>query len=627
MATPNAIRAFAGFIAELMLWLGPASVFLFVYIRLFGGPVAAVKPHMLLVGSFGLAVATTFGCISSLCRERNRLATTGAISVIITTLYGVLLTALILYYVVIIVGLSNWGRVATWELTKVYIDQWQAVTSVLGVSQPLIPLGLLTILLLTICVVRAVTHASLWPETLRNRGVSRFVLNLIPLGAYLLAGATYVETVQVGFDTGEPFTLSLNPGLGTRRAQSNRSEGAAAIDRREQQAAAEYAPDDRTRNRNVVLIVGDALRGDRLGVLGYERDTTPYLSKLHKSGQLAFVDRIYASCTESYCGLMSIARSKFVHEFSTRSLTLQRVLALHHFEIGLILGGDHTNFYGLADLLGPADLYWDGSLAEGYLNDDENVVSRITELGSWEGRPIFLQIHLMSTHGFGQRSVKLSRFQPSSNYYRGQLLASDPERRRAYSNFYDNGMLTFDDVVRRILQTLKSKGYLDDAVVVITGDHGESLGERGDYGHQLPPYREQLDIPMIVIRYGYEGRPLRSRGSVSQVDIAPTILDELGIPQPDGWSGKSLSTDAEREFTFFQQSQYVGLMDHRDRARPRKYWVDLKEKKQYVINVATTRDGEVQERFSVGGTDQALIQEWREQLLPVISSVSLPESR
>jgi len=322
---------------------------------------------------------------------------------------------------------------------------------------------------------------------------------------------------------------------------------------------------------------------------------------------------------------MGIARSKFPHQFSRQSLTLQRVLKASGYRIGLILGGDHTNFYGLAQALGPADFYWDGSLAGSYVNDDREVLKRARALPAWDGTPTFIQFHLMSSHGLGKREDAFGRFQPARNYYRrGALSFDEAARVELAGNYYDNGVLQLDSIVRELLETLQASGYLDDALVVITGDHGEMLGEHGEYSHASGVYAPVLDIPLIVMRHGYQGRALAQPRAHSQVDIAPTILEELQLPIPPGWSGIPLQRAQDRDFLYFQQAERVGLLDLRSPRQPWKVWTDIKRKQNFAFDMAADA-GETENRYST--VAPALRSEWMLQLLPGASaSNAVPEA-
>ena len=94
-----------------------------------------------------------------------------------------------------------------------------------------------------------------------------------------------------------------------------------------------------------------------------------------------------------------------------------------------------------------------------------------------------------------------------------------------------------DGIIRQIFDALRAKRYLDDAVVVVTGDHGEGLGER-HWAHGWHLYNEDIRIPMLL--YDAPAATYPDLSFAAQVDIAPTILDRLGLPIPASWEGQSL---------------------------------------------------------------------------------------
>ena len=218
--------------------------------------------------------------------------------------------------------------------------------------------------------------------------------------------------------------------------------------------------------RNVFLVVADALRAEHMSHFGYTRATTPHLDRRCADRRHCQSQRLIAACAESYCGLMALARSKPVHGSSSHGLRLSDVLRMHGYRYGLILGGDHTQFHGLADALGPADFFWDGTHARGYGNDDRAVLERVDELPRWDGRATFIQFHLMSTHALGKRHA--FAYEPAANYYRRIRIGPSDSELASYRNYYDSGVRQFDTVLAELLARLEAKGYLEDAVVVVT---------------------------------------------------------------------------------------------------------------------------------------------------------------
>jgi arylsulfatase A-like enzyme len=105
----------------------------------------------------------------------------------------------------------------------------------------------------------------------------------------------------------------------------------------------------------------------------------------------------------------------------------------------------------------------------------------------------------------------------------------DPERLREAEALYDAGLLYVDAQVARIYDALARRGLLDRTIVIVTSDHGETLGERGQMGHGWL-YNSVLEIPLIV-RYPRLFPPgRREGGTASLVDVLATVEDAAGLP-------------------------------------------------------------------------------------------------
>ncbi len=558
-------------VLELALWLVPAALFMVAYVAWLRQPSAAAWPHMSLVLSGALTFAAWRLVGDGAMPEGD-----GAwwswrvVRRLFTLLLGAgLLAAMLAYDASVVVGLTSWGRVPTWPLLKIYLQQWPDLLDALNVDATVVVVSAALAVTLLIAFFAWTLQRLSWPQIARRR-VGRLVAfaTLFAAGS-LFALRVYELSSGLHRAAAEPLSLTLQPAA--TGAVVNQNAGTRENDAREARLADAYVPSDVRPQRNVILIVGDALRADRMSLFGHARPTTPNLERMAARGELVVAQRAVAACSESFCGLMALTRSKHLHESSLRSLSLASVLQQHGYRYGLILGGDHTNFYGLAQALGAADTYWDGSYAKGYVNDDRLVVARARELPAWDGVPTLLQFHLMSTHALGKRHA--SPYTPALNYYRGVTLKPDqPAVDTSIANFYDNGMTQFDAVLADLLVTLKAQGYLKDAIVVVTGDHGEMLGEHGQFAHGASVRQPALDIPLLLMRFGHVGKPLQPVPLPSQIDIAPTILSELGLPVPSSWSGRSLHDEGPRSFVLFQQNLDLGLVDLRTPTKPMKYW-------------------------------------------------------
>jgi arylsulfatase A-like enzyme len=95
--------------------------------------------------------------------------------------------------------------------------------------------------------------------------------------------------------------------------------------------------------------------------------------------------------------------------------------------------------------------------------------------------------------------------------------------------------------VGALLDTLRALGMYDRAAVIVTSDHGESLGEHGLYfTHGRAVYREQSAVPLLLKLPGGQGGGTRSRTPVEGVDLFPTVLELLGEPVPADVDGRTL---------------------------------------------------------------------------------------
>ncbi len=114
-----------------------------------------------------------------------------------------------------------------------------------------------------------------------------------------------------------------------------------------------------------------------------------------------------------------------------------------------------------------------------------------------------------------------------------------PELSRYFPNRYHGEIAYVDRVVGTLLDGYRSRGRYDDALIVLTADHGESLGEHGERTHGVFIYDATIRIPLLVRAPGL-GVGRRIESQVQLIDLAPTLLDLLGLEVPEGMEGRSL---------------------------------------------------------------------------------------
>jgi arylsulfatase A-like enzyme len=110
---------------------------------------------------------------------------------------------------------------------------------------------------------------------------------------------------------------------------------------------------------------------------------------------------------------------------------------------------------------------------------------------------------------------------------------------RVQELLYDGEVATVDAEIKTLFAELQRRGCLDDAIVVITADHGEEFFEHGGLQHGKSLFGESVRVPLVLIAPGYQGGQ-RVDQNVSLVDVAPTLIDLLGLPPESRFEGRSL---------------------------------------------------------------------------------------
>jgi Sulfatase len=367
----------------------------------------------------------------------------------------------------------------------------------------------------------------------------------------------------------------------------------------------DYDPGAIRPTTNVVLIMADSLRADRLPFYGYSRNTAPFMQSLVDRRELKRVEWAFSTCSESACGIMSTLTGHPFQRVSHDSLKLYELLDRANYATELILVGDHVEFFNLGSFYGSkakrAETVQGLSPA-----DDRLALEYISRLAPFDGQPRFLFFFLMSTHIYGPRWPDFDIDQPSDvsglkqAWNRRKLPASElAAHGEAMSNNYDNGVRQFDAVVESIFTGLRDKGYLNDALVIVTSDHGEALGEHSHRGHTFYLYNEEIRIPLLLWD-SHATTPGPDFEVASHIDLAPTIFDRVGLPIPATWSGRPIGqaslphlsvhmTRRGREpcaaAVFFQPSHRLKLIICRKRKGIEELLFDLNHDPQELTNL------------------------------------------
>ena len=147
-------------------------------------------------------------------------------------------------------------------------------------------------------------------------------------------------------------------------------------------------------------------------------------------------------------------------------------------------------------------------------------------------------------------------FKPAADGYNVFDFRPSPARVPALLNRYDNAIHFADQAIGQLLDGLRRSGALDDTVVILLSDHGEAWGEHGIFGHSTQHFEEVLEVPLLVRLPS--GRAAIDRRPVATIDVAPTLLDALGLAPDPHYQGRSLLNPDYRPRLHFAWSNNVG---------------------------------------------------------------------
>jgi glucan phosphoethanolaminetransferase (alkaline phosphatase superfamily) len=386
----------------------------------------------------------------------------------------------------------------------------------------------------------------------------RAIRSCVVIGLLLLGSASYLYVMA----RRTPYSqlLSNDPFLSLGRSTTDvYDEGYLTCINRlkveEPQRRSSYPAGQRFEKKNVVVIIVDSLRADHMQVYGYERPTTPFLAGLLTSGRLRKVEFATSTCAETNCGVLSTLFSKTLRHQTPEDFKLYDLLHDQGYKTYFILSGNH-DWLGLKESYGhEMDLYFDGVNSTRYPKADDRVIFEgLERVPNYEATPAFFYIHLMSAHLIGTKHEQYRVYQPSVVKNDWRALLKGEYDRTTVTNNYDNGVTQADATIKEVFAALDQKGYLQNSIVVVLSDHGEGLGDRGSagFGHTSSLHQEFISIPLLI--YDDPGTDYANLKFATQIDVAPTIVDRLGLIIPAGWEGSSLLRSAIKPINIHQTS-------------------------------------------------------------------------
>jgi arylsulfatase A-like enzyme len=328
---------------------------------------------------------------------------------------------------------------------------------------------------------------------------------------------------------------------------------------------------------NVVVIVVDTLRADHLTSYGYERDTTPFIDNLAAEG-VRFENAISpSSWTQPSHASMLTGRYTYEHQAETTPLddtypTIGEVMQANGYRTGGFSANTlfftrrqghgrgflhfEDNYQSVPDAFFNSSLY--GFIFDFYglrkVLNYEGVPTRVLASDindavlDWvdkDDKPFFVFMNYFDVH---------DPYTPPEPYRSKYTSAADagglingfmeryspsltPEQLQSEIDAYDGSISYVDDQIKVLFDELEARGLLDNTIVIVTSDHGESLGEHGILQHSASLYLDEIHVPLIVWNPAHLPTAMTIDTPVSLTTLPSTILslvnsEENPFPAP-----------------------------------------------------------------------------------------------
>ena len=340
---------------------------------------------------------------------------------------------------------------------------------------------------------------------------------------------------------------------------------------------------------NVLLIVLDTVRAESLSLYGYNRDTSPNLTKLASRG-LRF-DRARAAAAWTLPSHASMFTGRWPYELSTRPdrpldtafPTLAEYLRDRGYNTAGFVGNTYfcNRWFGLdrgflhyedvavclVEILRSSDIgrlltsriapsIFTRDRPYAYFNrKDATTVNH--DMLAWlalqpKGRPFFAFLNYYDAHDpylsaegaprhFGLRPETAQEVAALRDWLHVDKTKASSRLLQMAIDGYDDGIAYLDDQLGQLFAALDSRALLANTLIIITSDHGELHGEHTVFGHGSHLYREVAGVPLLVVGPARVPRGTTVAEPVSLRDIPSTVVDLLGFDRLSPFPGSSLA--------------------------------------------------------------------------------------
>ena len=300
---------------------------------------------------------------------------------------------------------------------------------------------------------------------------------------------------------------------------------------------------------NLVLVTFDTLRADHVGTYGYDRPTTPNIDRFAERSVV--FETAYSQAASTVPALTSLMTSRYPHQTGVLEtykyavpedeVTLAERMLDHGFHTGAVLGIGVLMPSRRLDQ-GFKDYSFTRYTNKQYWKTAPEITDEaLVWLEENRAKPFFLWVHYFEPHQpydvVPEEAQRRFLGEPSSHALLDGVEAGS--QRYAYLktkiDAYDGALAYVDSEFGRLLDRMEALGLFDDSMIVVSADHGETLGEHGQHGHVFGLWEPVVRIPFIVYAPGVQ--PSRVPGRAEQVDFVPTVIDAFDLARPAAEDG------------------------------------------------------------------------------------------
>jgi len=386
---------------------------------------------------------------------------------------------------------------------------------------------------------------------------------------------------------------------------------------------------------NVICILVDALRADRLGVYGNPRQLTPTFDEIASEGFL--FERALSQSPWTHPSVATLFSSYYpgVHRVISFGEAFMAVhsgkekVAVFNDRFDTLAESLHRNGYATAGFVASPFVLKEFGFAQGFDHFDTSFAHNTTPGNvvndaalAWlkqrdASKPFFLYLHYMDAHGpyaadpkyldpllDGVENQPDKRKLSPAEYEKLDYLRKFPKkytnreqhhRLRVYREYwearYEAGIREMDDHLKDFRAQLRALGLWQDAYIIILADHGEALCEHGLWDHGYSTYDTDLHVPLILRWPNNIPAGKRFPYTVRLMDLMPTLLEQFKIPAVQGIQGTSLTSQFTGPFTVPRDHAYaegvkIGPEQKALYSGNWKLLVNMKTDEQLLFNIA-----------------------------------------